>query len=137
MPRMLIVDDDPAWRNLYRVTFETQFEVFEAMDGFQALSVLDAVRPDVVILDLRMPKMDGFDFVQRLQKRGVHIPIVVCSGTVGFGDRPPITGVHIAAKTPDLRDVWAALRIAVPEATEVVTSVGKQVAPVDEELWRD
>jgi CheY-like chemotaxis protein len=137
MSRMLIVDDDPAWRNLYRMTFESQFEVFEAMDGFQALSVLDAVRPDVVILDLRMPKMDGIDFIQRLQKRGVNIPIVVCSGTVGFGDRPSITGVHIAAKTPDLRDVWAALRIAVPEAAEVAASASKPVATVDHELWRD
>jgi CheY-like chemotaxis protein len=137
MSRMLIVDDDPAWRNLYRMTFESQFEVFEAMDGFQALSVLDAVRPDVVILDLRMPKMDGVDFIQRLQKRGVNIPIVVCSGTVGFGDRPSISGVHIAAKTPDLRDVWAALRIAVPQAAEVATSVSKPVATVDHELWRD
>jgi CheY-like chemotaxis protein len=137
MPRMLIVDDDPAWRNLYRMTFESQFEVFEAMDGFQALSVLDAVRPNVVILDLRMPKMDGFDFIQRLQKRGVRVPIVVCSGTVGFGDRPPITGVHIAAKTPDLRDVWAALRIAVPEAGEVAAPAGKRAATVDQEFWRD
>ncbi len=137
MPRMLIVDDDPAWRNLYRMTFESQFEVFEAMDGFQALSVLDAVRPDVVILDLRMPKMDGFDFIQRLQKRGVRVPIVVCSGTVGFGDRPPIAGVHIAAKTPDLRDVWAALRIAVPDTAEVAAPVTKRAATVDQESWRD
>ncbi len=137
MSRMLIVDDDPAWRNLYRMTFESQFEVFEAMDGYQALSVLEAVRPDIVILDLRMPKMDGFDFIQRLQKRGVNIPIVVCSGTFGFGDRPSIPGVHIAAKTPDLRDIWAALRIAVPEAAEVVATVGKQVATVDQEIWRD
>lgn len=137
MSRILIVDDDPAWRNLYRMTFERRFEVFEAMDGYQALSVLDAVRPDVVILDLRMPKMDGFDFIQRLQKRGVHTPIVVCSGTFGLGDRPSIPGVHVAAKTPDLRDVWAALRIAVPEAAAVVATVGKQVAAADEEIWRD
>jgi CheY-like chemotaxis protein len=137
MPRMLIVDDDPAWRNLYRMTFESQFEVFEAMDGYQALSVLEAVRPAVVILDLRMPKMDGFDFIQRIQKRGVSIPIVVCSGTVGFGDRPSIPGVHVAAKTPDLRDVWAALRAAVPQAAEAVASVAKPVAAPDHEIWRD
>ncbi len=137
MARMLVVDDDPAWRNLYRMTFENQFEVFEAMDGYQALSVVEAVRPDVVILDLRMPKMDGFDFIQRLHKRGIQLPIVVCSGTFGFGDRPTIPGVHMAAKTPDLRDVWAALRVAVPDAPGAVTTAAKQVPVADSEFWRD
>ena len=137
MARMLIVDDDPAWRNLYRMTFENQFEVFEAMDGYQALSVLEAVRPDVVILDLRMPKMDGFDFIQRLQKRGIKVPVVVCSGTFSFGDRPAIPGVHLAAKTPALREVWAALRVAVPDAADVVATVAKRVPVADSGLWRD
>jgi len=57
MARMLVVDDDPAWRALYRMAFEGQFEIFEATDGQQGLAVFDAVKPDVIVLDLRMPKM--------------------------------------------------------------------------------
>ncbi len=37
MPRILLVDDDPAWRKLYRMALERQFELFEATDGYQAL----------------------------------------------------------------------------------------------------
>ncbi len=138
MSRMLIVDDDPAWRNLYRMAFERQFELFEAMDGYQALSVLDAVRPDVIILDLRMPKMDGMDFLARLDRQGRRPQIVMCSGTFTHADRPVIPGVHLAAKTPDLKELWAALRSAVPEVAEVVPA-GRQSLRVveDESVWRD
>jgi CheY-like chemotaxis protein len=59
---MLVVDDDPAWRALYRMAFEDRFEIFEATDGQQGLSVLDSVSPNVILLDLRMPRMDGLDF---------------------------------------------------------------------------
>src|ERR1700687_3886320 len=78
MPRILLVDDDPAWRKLYRMAFEGQFDLFEATDGYQALSVLGAVRPDVIVLDLRMPRMDGMDFIRRLSRR-----------------RPPPQGDHL------------------------------------------
>ena len=81
MPRILLVDDDPAWRKLYRMALERQFELFEATDGYQALSVLGAVRPDVIVLDLRMPRMDGMDFLQRLSRRSPRPKIIVCSGS--------------------------------------------------------
>ena len=59
MTKMLLIDDDPAWRALYRMGFEGDFEVFEAVDGLDALAALDRVRPDVIVLDLRMPHLDG------------------------------------------------------------------------------
>lgn len=136
MPRMLIVDDDPAWRNLYRMAFEGQFELFEAMDGYQALSVLGSVRPDVIVLDLRMPKMDGMDFLKRLSRRGPRVPVVICSAAFSDADRPEIPGVYLAAKTPELRELWTALRHAVP-GTAKVASVAKQPGLVEEGVWRD
>src|SRR5439155_21596702 len=101
--RMLVVDDAPAWRALYRMAFEGQFEIFEATDGQEGLAVFDSVKPDVIVLDLRMPKMDGLDFIRRLGHKGVHAPIVVCSGTLTDGERPAIPGVQLTPKTPDLR----------------------------------
>ncbi|HSB41477.1 MAG TPA: response regulator [Methylomirabilota bacterium] len=136
MPRILIVDDDPAWRNLYRMALESQFELFEATDGYQALSVLGAVRPDVIILDVRMPRMDGMDFIQRLSRRSPRPKVVVCSGAFTEAERPDIPGVHLAAKTPDLKELWAALRSAVPMAPELVTTA-KQAVPVEDGVWRD
>jgi CheY-like chemotaxis protein len=137
MARMLVVDDDPAWRALYRMAFETRFEIFEATDGQQGLSLLDSVSPDVILLDLRMPRMDGLDFIRRVDRAGMHPAIVVCSGTLNGGERPAIPGVQLTPKTSDLRDLWNALRAAVPEVNEV-TSVAKHVAdPVEDSFWRD
>jgi two-component system nitrogen regulation response regulator NtrX len=137
MPRMLVVDDDPAWRALYRMAFEDRFEIFEATDGQQGLSVLDSVSPNVILLDLRMPRMDGLDFIRRVTLRGPHPPIVVCSGTLNEGEQPTIPGVQLTRKTPDLRDLWAALCIAVPEVAETAAVTKPTTIPVEETLWRD
>jgi DNA-binding response OmpR family regulator len=136
MPRILLVDDDPAWRNLYRMALESQFDLFEATDGYQALSVLGSVRPNVIVLDLRMPRMDGMDFLQRLSRRSPRPKVIVCSGTFTEADRPHIPGVYLAAKTPDLKELWSALRAAVPTTTEQPAAT-KQAVVVEDGVWRD
>ncbi|HXA96780.1 MAG TPA: response regulator [Candidatus Dormibacteraeota bacterium] len=136
MPRVLLVDDDPAWRNLYRMALEKQFDLFEATDGHQALSVLGAVRPDVIVLDIRMPRMDGMDFLKRLSRLSPRPKVIVCSGTFTEAERPQVPGVFVAAKTPDLKELWAALRIAVPGTAEVAAPV-KQPVAAEDGVWRD
>ena len=136
MPRILLVDDDPAWRNLYRMALENQFDLFEATDGYQALSVLGAVRPDVIVLDVRMPRMDGMDFIQRLSRRSPRPKVILCSGTFSEAERPHVPGVCLAAKTPDLKELWAALRTTIPSAAEVSVAA-KQVVAVEDAVWRD
>ena len=136
MPRILLVDDDPAWRNLYRMALEGQFDLFEATDGYQALSVLGAVRPDVIVLDLRMPRMDGMDFIRRLSRRSPRPKVIICSGTFTEAERPQIPGVWLAAKTPDLKELWAALRSVIPTAAETAAPA-KQAVRVEDAVWRD
>ncbi len=136
MPRILLVDDDPAWRNLYRMTLENQFDLFEATDGYQALSVLGAVRPDVIVLDLRMPRMDGMDFIRRLSRRSPRPKVIVCSGMFTEVERPQIPGVCLATKTADLKELWAALRSTIPGAAEIAAPA-KQAVPVEDAVWRD
>ncbi len=136
MPRVLLVDDDPAWRNLYRMALEKQFDLFEATDGHQALSVLGAVRPDVIVLDIRMPRMDGMDFLKRLSRLSPRPKVIVCSGTFTEAERPQVPGVFVAAKTPDLKELWAALRIAVPGTAEMAAPV-KQPVAAEDGVWRD
>jgi DNA-binding response OmpR family regulator len=136
MPRILLVDDDPAWRNLYRMALENQFDLFEATDGYQALSVLGAVRPDVIVLDLRMPRMDGMDFIRRLSRRSPRPKVIICSGTFTEAERPLIPGVCLAAKTPDLKELWSALRSTIPNAAEAPVPA-KQAMTVEDAVWRD
>jgi DNA-binding response OmpR family regulator len=136
VPRILLVDDDPAWRNLYRMALEGQFDLFEATDGYQALSILGAVRPDVIVLDVRMPRMDGMDFIRRLSRLSPRPKVIVCSGTFTEAERPQIPGVWLAAKTPDLKELWAALRSVIPSAREIAAPA-KQAVMAEDGVWRD
>jgi DNA-binding response OmpR family regulator len=135
MTRLLVVDDDPAWRALYRMAFEQRFEITEATDAEQALAIVDRLTPDVILLDLRMPKIDGLGLIQRLKLRGVRVPLVVCSGALAEGERLAIPGVQITRKTPDLKELRAALRAIVPEC-ELVAAIGAE-SDAEESYWRD
>jgi len=130
------VDDDPAWRALYRMGFEGDFEVFEAVDGLDALAALDGVRPDIIVLDIRMPRLDGMGFLRQMEQRGLNVPVVVCSGTFVTDSPPNIEGVFLAQKSPDLSNVWRALEAALPRPVEIDANLKSRRA-VEETLWRD
>ena len=76
MNRLLVIDDDPAWRALYRLAFEGQFEIFESTDAQEALAVLGAVNPDVILLDLRMPGADGVTALRGLRDNPARVLVV-------------------------------------------------------------
>jgi DNA-binding response OmpR family regulator len=80
---VLIVEDDPTLRRLYRVALSVEgFAVVTAEDGFDALRSIDAGRPDAVVLDLGLPRLDGRDVARELTSNAAtqHIPIVVVTG---------------------------------------------------------
>jgi DNA-binding response OmpR family regulator len=68
MTKLLIVDDDPNIRELLRVLLQAEgFEIHEAADGVQALSMLETVKVDMVILDIMMPNMNGWELCRELR----------------------------------------------------------------------
>jgi CheY-like chemotaxis protein len=76
----LIVDDNPASRDLLRRSIEKLgWSIHEASDGAEALSRFDEVQPGVVLLDLMMPRVDGFEFLSRLRasEHGRDTPVLV------------------------------------------------------------
>lgn len=78
--KVLVVDDDPAARYLVRAHLaDTRFEIVEAADGPEALRRAEAERPDMIILDLVMPAMDGFEVLRRLRENPAtaEIPVIV------------------------------------------------------------
>nr|MBA3533150.1 response regulator [Ardenticatenales bacterium] len=79
--RVLIVDDDPDARTVVRSILAASegWEVIEAVDGQQGLLYLQEHRPDLMILDLMMPRMDGFEVLHRLEElpEEERIPVVV------------------------------------------------------------
>ncbi|HEK9100531.1 response regulator transcription factor [Bacillus pfraonensis] len=69
MPRILVVDDDPHIRELVSVFLEREgFQTYEAIDGMDALRKIEEVKMDMVILDIMMPNMDGWELCYELRK---------------------------------------------------------------------
>ena len=75
---ILAVDDDPDVLQLVELIFRREkLPITVATSGAAALDYVDTERPDVILLDLMMPEMDGFTVLQRLKRR-VRAPLVVC-----------------------------------------------------------
>jgi len=78
---VLVVDDDPIIRNLVsEVLAEEDYDVETASDGREALAAVDRNPPAVMLLDMRMPVLDGWTVAQRLRERHDRIPTVVMTG---------------------------------------------------------
>jgi DNA-binding response OmpR family regulator len=78
--RVLVVDDDPDIRELLFTALEDEgFEVVPAGNGLEALAIIKTFRPDVIVLDLMMPVMDGWQFANELRARDEDIPLVLLS----------------------------------------------------------
>lgn len=79
---VLIVDDESMTRDLLRMMLTPAgFEILEAEDGLDALEKLDSVIPDIVLLDVMMPNMDGITLCQRLRDNGTtaNLPVIMLS----------------------------------------------------------
>src|SRR5438270_8160998 len=82
-PRVLVVDDYPDAREMYSEYLEyCGFEVVQAANGMEALQRAIETQPDIILMDLSLPVMDGWEATRRLKadKRTVNIPVVALTG---------------------------------------------------------
>jgi class 3 adenylate cyclase len=108
---VLVVDDEEKNRTLLRDPLESRgYEVEEAENGNDALQKIASRQPDVILLDLMMPRMDGFEVCRILRRnaRTAHIPILMITALTQRGDR--LLGIQAGAndflnKPIDLQDV--------------------------------
>jgi excisionase family DNA binding protein len=86
-PLVLVVDDDPRLREFVRVNLELEgYTVREASSGEEALEALEDQAPALVLLDVVMPGIDGWQMLQRMQERHGSIPVIMFSGQVDSTD---------------------------------------------------
>lgn len=83
--KVLIIDDEESIRVALQESFKQfpeKFDIYSAADGFEAGSLMESVRPDLVILDLVMPGMDGFKVCQNIRRSPSlkHVKIVILTG---------------------------------------------------------
>ena len=98
--RILIVDDSAVMRSLLRsvVTADPSLEVAgTAADGATALNCIDSLRPDLVLLDVEMPVMDGLATLRNMRRRGQRVPVVMCSSLTQRGAKVTLEALACGA----------------------------------------
>ena len=116
--QVLVVDDDASIRSMVQLMLSSEgYRVASAIDGQDALEQIVARRPDVVLLDLQMPVMSGWELLEALRERHIDVPVVVMTAAYrarAEAERHGAAG-HLAKPfdIDDLLDVVA--RFAEPE----------------------
>jgi DNA-binding response OmpR family regulator len=95
--RVLVVEDDASIMLGLRINLEAEgYVVLEAEDGERGLEIARTGEPDLVILDVMLPKMNGFQVLQAIRREGLMMPIVVLSARTGEMDK--VTGLELGAE---------------------------------------
>jgi len=87
MAVILIVEDDESMRELMTAKLEKKFDVIGADNGKAALSAAESRPVDLIVSDIMMPGMNGFDFVRELRNTGLQIPVIMATAKQGFDDK--------------------------------------------------
>ncbi len=82
--RVLFIEDEPALRSSYERAFSQRYEATYAATGAEALRLLVEHRPDVAVLDLRLPDTDGIDLLRQLRARVPALPVIITSAYMSF-----------------------------------------------------
>jgi CheY-like chemotaxis protein len=116
MKTVLIVDDEPYLRLLYETEVRRAgFSTLSAANGTQCLEYLTTMAPDLVILDMRMPGMDGVEVLQRIIAHDNRIPIVINTAFSSYSSND-LTGAAdaIVIKSSDLTELIQTVKKLLP-----------------------
>jgi two-component system OmpR family response regulator len=147
--RLLVVDDEPNILELLSASLRyAGFEVATAPDGNEALRVASSFKPDLLLLDVMMPGIDGFEVVRRLRQEGRHIPVLFLTAKDATEDK--ITGLTLGGddyvtKPFSLEEVIARVRAVLrrlshaPPAAETSRLSFADIELDDDshEVWKD
>jgi two-component system, OmpR family, alkaline phosphatase synthesis response regulator PhoP len=129
--RVLVVEDDASIALGLRINLEADgYEVLSAEDGEAGLAMARTERPDLVILDVMLPKLNGFQVLQTVRREGLTMPIIVLSARTGEADK--VTGLELGAedyvaKPFSLAELLARIRAALRRGPRPAESVRRTV----------
>jgi two-component system OmpR family response regulator len=146
--RLLVVDDEPNIRELLSASLRfAGFDVTVAADGQQALTAARKERPDLLVLDVMMPGVDGFEVVRRLRSEGLHCPVLFLTARDSTEDK--VTGLTLGGddyvtKPFSLEEVVARIRAILRRHGATNETAAARLAFADLELdddthevWKD
>lgn len=127
--KILIVDDEPTVREATgRALSLEHYTIQTAVDGAEALSVIEAAQPDLVILDVLMPGIDGLEVARRLRSTGNRVPILMLTARETVDDR--VAGLDAGA------DDYLVKPFALAELLARVRALLRRNAPANDQLLR-
>lgn len=92
--KVLVVDDEPDTLELVKLVLESGgFEVSLANSGSEAMAQIDIVKPDLVLLDIMMPDMDGWDVFRKIKEKNPGVPIAILTAKAQNIDK--LLGLHV------------------------------------------
>jgi len=139
--RLLVVDDEPNIRELLATSLRfAGFEVHAAADGASALRLARQVEPDLVVLDVMLPDMDGFAVTRRLREKGQHVPVLFLTARDDTADK--VTGLTVGGddyvtKPFSLEEVVARIRAVLRRTHPSEVDDGSVLSYGDLELDED
>jgi len=108
---VLLVEDHDDSRQMYVEFLRLQFDVAEACDGLSALEMMQQAAPDIMVTDLALPRMDGFELIQRMRadENLRDVPVIALSGFSGAEteNRARAVGASLVLQKPCLPDELA------------------------------
>lgn len=124
MARVLIVDDEKSIRRTLRDILEFEkYEVDEAADGMECLVKVQRQKYDVIILDIKMPKMDGMEAMERIQLLAPDVPVIMISGHANIDTAVEAVkkgAFDFISKPPDLNRMLITLRNAMDKSNLIL-----------------
>jgi len=115
---LLIEDEEPIRRVMVRILSEenSSYEITESVDGKDGLSKLSSTPFDLVLCDIKMPKMDGIEVLQKAKAKGIFVPFIMLTGHGNVEtavEAMKLGAYDFIAKPPDLNRLLTAVRHAI------------------------
>jgi len=125
MYRILVVEDDPAILRGLRDNLEYEsYEVLIARDGEHGYRLIQEYHPDLIVLDLMLPKMDGYELCRRIRSEGMTMPVLML--TARSEERDRVHGFDLGA------DDYVTKPFSVPELLARVRAILRRIRPENE-----
>ena len=132
MPNILIADDEKEIVKLLKIYLDNDdMTVFEANDGVEALGILEKNDIDLALVDIMMPKIDGYQVIKKIRQQEKYIPVMVISAKITLSDiTKPFEPLEVAAK---VKAQLRRLNVTLPQAHQKsVITVGDMSLDLDE-----